>query len=87
MVPVVRLLSLLVAAVALGACADAADPVASDEAAASFGIGKADEGANGFSACELREVLAMVNESTATPDALKSKVELDRRATTAGDPR
>ena len=69
--------------VALGlgpACGE--DPVASDSAEASFGIGKADSDANGYSACELREVLEIVNESIATPEMLKGKAKMDARAAT-----
>lgn len=62
------------------ACDGDGATVASDDARASFGIGKADEASNGFTACELREVLEVVNESTATVDTLKSAARLDARA-------
>ena len=70
---------LAVLLVAAPACDDGAAP-GSDSAAASFGIGKADEAQNGFSACELREVLEVVNESTATAETLKTAGKLDPRA-------
>lgn len=70
----------LVTALALApACDDAAAPGA-DPQGASFGIGKADEAQKGYSACELREVLEVVNESASTPDMLKAAGKLDPRA-------
>ncbi len=61
----------------LAACDEEA---AVDEAGASFGIGKADGPSSGYTACELREVLEVVNESTATVETLKSAAKMDRRA-------
>jgi len=59
---------------------DEGDGVVADPAEASFGIGKADEPRNGYSACELREVLEVVNESTSTAEALQRAGRLDPRA-------
>ena len=73
-------LVLSLASPGLGGCDDAAPADNSDPIDASFGIGKADEATGGFSACALREVLEIVNESTATADALATTMKLDPRA-------
>ncbi|MCC6624281.1 MAG: hypothetical protein IT385_23720 [Deltaproteobacteria bacterium] len=65
---------------ALVACDDGGATTSADPAGASFGIGKADEAQNGYTACQLREVLEVVNESTSTPEALQSAGKLDPRA-------
>jgi hypothetical protein len=70
--------SLLTLALALPVGCDEGAP--SDPASASFGIGKADGPANGYTACELREVLEVVNESTATVATLKASAKMDQRA-------
>jgi len=76
LIPTLPLVTLLAMA---PACDDAAAPGA-DQQGASFGIGKADEAQKGYSACELREVLEVVNESTSSAETLKAAGKLDPRA-------
>lgn len=60
------------------------DPAPSSEPGdgpdASFSIGKADGPAGGYSACQLREVLEVVNESTSTVERLNDEAGLHLRA-------
>ncbi len=63
------------------ACESESEPP--DGASESFGIGKADTAAGGFTACQLREVLEIVNESTSTAELLKSDVGIHTRAANA----
>jgi len=51
-----------------------------DDAGAAFGFGKADGPAGGFSACELREVLKLVNESTTTVELLEKNIGVHTKA-------
>lgn len=47
---------------------------------ASFSIGKADGPAGGFTSCQLREVLKVINESETTFEALRDEVKVHTRA-------
>jgi len=75
---------LMMLALALAACGDdggaAPGDLPLDGEDDSFGIGKADEGAGGFSVCELREVLKLVNESTTTSALLVNEIKVHKRA-------
>ena len=63
-----------------GCDAGAPGEPALDDEGASFGFGKADGPAGGFSACELREVLKLVNESATTVELLKDDIHVHTKA-------
>ncbi len=46
----------------------------------SFGIGKADDPAGGYSSCQLREVLRVINECSTDSDRLRTEVRLHKNA-------
>jgi hypothetical protein len=70
----------LAALAAAGCAADGASEAPLDDLQAGFGIGKADGPAGGFTACELREVLKLVNESTTTAALLQDDVKVHAKA-------